>query len=562
MSKRFSILGCLLAASVLMGCAAPVAPAAPTSAAPAKAPAELPTSTPAPTAAPEQAAKGGSLTIGIVEEPETLNPYITQLATSYEVLSGVMEGLLGYDEKQAFVPMLAESYEVSADGLTYTFKLRKNVKWHDGKPFTAADVMATWKIIMNQDFGAFNMLGWEKITDMQTPDDFTVIMKTAEKYAPFLSYVGTGIISPKHKIDEGLDKFKQDFGRKPIGTGPFMLSKWDASQAIELTKNKDYWRGEPNLDSIRLKIVPDDNTLFVQLGTGETQMAIKIAASRYAEATALANSQVAVTGSSGWTHIDLKMIDFLQDTKVRQALDFATPRAEIVEKLLKGLAIEGFGDQTPGTPWYNTNIKPRPYDLDQAAKLLEEAGFKKNADGILEKDGKPFELEYWVISGDQQTKQVQQVIAASWTKLGIKVDAREEDIKSIFGPNGYQFTKKMTGGQYGWTNGNDPDDMFYWHSSQIPADPTGTGGNVQAFFNKFSFQKEIDDLTASGVKEVDPAKRAEIYWKVQEVLQREVPVIFLYWAKDIYVVPKNLANFKPNPFNYTLWNAGEWALQK
>ena len=210
----------------------------------------------------------------------------------------------------------------------------------------------------------------------------------------------------------------------------------------------------------------------------------------------------------------------------------------------------------------NPNLTARPYDLDKAAALLDEAGFKKNAAGILEKDGKPLAIEIWIISGGQQDKQKQQVIAASWRKLGIKVDEREEDIKSIFGPNGYQFTQKMAAGMYSWFNGNDPDDMFYWHSSQIPKDPTGSGGNVQAYFNKFNFQDEIDKLTEAGAKEVDPIKRKEIYIKAQEFLQREVPVLFLYWDKSINVAPKNIVNFKPNPFTYTFWNVTEWAFQK
>ena len=557
---------CLLIASVLAAsCAGPAvrAPAAAPAAAPAQAPAQAPTSTPAPTAAPEQVQTGGTLTVGFVEEPETLNPYISQLVTSSNVNSAILESLLAYNEKGELVPKLAESYSVSEDGLTYTFKLRKGVKWHDGKPFTSADVKASKEIIMNKEFAAFQILGWEKITDLQTPDDYTVIMKIDERYAPFLSYIagGSSLIAPKHLIDAGVDKFKQSFGRDPIGTGPYKFVKWESAQYIDLEKNADYWDGAPKLDKIRIKLIPDDNTLMVQLGTGEVQLSA-VAPVHYEEAQKLANSATYLSNSNSWNHLDLKMIDHLLDPKVRQALDFATPRQQIVDKILKGLAVVAVADQMPETPYFNPNLSARPYDMDKAAALLDEAGFKKNADGILEKDGKPLAIEIWIISGGQQDKQKQQVIAASWRKLGIKADEREEDIKSIFGPNGYQFTKKMTAGMYSWFNSNDPDDMFYWHSSQIPKDPTGTGGNVPAFFNKYNFQDEIDKLTAAGAKEVDPAKRKEIYWQVQDVLQREAAVIFLYWDKSINVAPKNLVNYKPNPFTYTFWNVTDWAFQK
>jgi peptide/nickel transport system substrate-binding protein len=539
-----------------------IAACAPAPAAQPPAPAAQPsdaTSTPAPTAAPEAQATGGTLTIGMVEEPETLNPYITQLVTSFNVLSGVMEGLLDYDTEQKQQPRLAESYTVSDDGLTYTFKLRQGVKWHDGQPFTSADVKATWEIIMNPDFAAYSQLGWDQITALETPDDFTVVMTTGEKYAPFLTYVGGTPIAPKHEIDKGIDPFKQEFGRKPIGTGPFKVASWETAQAITLEANKDYWGNTPKLDKIVMKIVPDTNTLMVQLRTGEVQLTDAVPSIQYPEAQKLENSVVTLRDGTEWTHMDLKYIGFLTDKRVRQALDYATPKQQIVDQLLNGLATVGFGDQAPGTPWINPNLQSRPYDLEAAAKLLEEAGFTKNANGNLEKDGQPLIIEHWIPSGDEGTKRVQQVIAASWRKLGIQVDERDEDIKSIWGPNGYQFTDKLTAGQYSWTNGNDPDSMFYWHSSQIPADPTGTGGNLLAYFQKFDFQDEIDRLTEQAAAETNFEKRQQLYWQAQELLHEQAPVVFMYWGKRIYTAPKNLTGFKPNSFNYLLWDAQDWA---
>ena len=519
---------------------------------------QLPTSTPAPTAA--ATTQGGTLTVGSIEEPETLNPYITQLVTSFNVSSAMQESLLQYDSEQKLQPALAESYQVSDDGLNYTFKLRKGVKWHDGTTFSAKDVVATWKIIMDPKFGAFSQLGWEKITAIDTPDDNTVVMKTSEAYAPFLSDVGRAAISPESSIAKGADDFKQKFGRAPVGTGPFKFAQWQSGQFIEMDKNPDYWGGAPKLDKLIYKIVPDDNTLLVQLKTGEVQMTADLGANHYEELTALPDSQVVLRNSQSWWHLDLKNIDFLTDKRVRQALDFATPSQQIIDKLLKGLAVPSTADQAPGTAFYNSNIQPRPYDMDKAAQLLSDAGFTKGADGILQKDGKPFDIEIWVIAGDQQTKQVEQVIAASWRKLGINVDAREEDIKSIWGPNGYQFTKKMTAAGFSWSNGNDPDDAFYWASSQIPKDPTGTGGNLPAYFNQYSFQKEIDELTEQGAKEVDPEKRKQIYFKIQELLHEEVPVIFVYWPKSIYVAPKKLSGFNPSAFNSLFWNVKDWGM--
>ena len=540
----------------MAGCGArqPATPSAPK--------AQEPTSTPAAVVKASEITRGGALTMGAVEEPDTMNPYLTQTAIATEVTTAVMEGLLAYNNKGELVPQLAESYSLSPDGLTYTFKLRKGVKWHDGEPFTAADVKATWQIITNKDFAAWLTLGWEKIKDIETPDDLTVVMKTTEKYAPFLAYVGTGFISPKHKIDAGWEKFKQEFGRSVIGTGPYKFVKWESAQYIDLAKNADYWGGAPNLDSIRVKFIPDSNTRMVQLGTGEVQVVSSLASDQYEEAKKLPNSVVFLNNGNSWNHLDLKNVDFIQDTRVRQALDYATPRQQLVDNLLQGLGDVAVADISPTSPFFNLEVQAREYDLDKAAKLLEEAGLKKNAAGILEKDGKPFDIEFWVIAGEQQSKRVQQVIAGSWRKLGINVSEHEEEMSSIFGPKGYQFNKKMTAGMYSWTNGNDPDDMFYWHSSQIPKEPTGTGGNTVGFFNQFSFQKEIDDLTAAAAQEVDLTKRKALHFKIQALLQKEAPVIFLYWGKSIAVAPKNLANFKPNPFTYLMWNVKDWGFTK
>jgi peptide/nickel transport system substrate-binding protein len=550
---RFASL--VFAAALMVGCARQPA------AAPSAPKAQESTSTPAPAAPASAIQTGGTLTIGVTEEPDTLNPYLTQLATTTEVLTAVMEGLLAYNDKGELVPKLAESYTISPDGLTYTFKLRQGVKWHDDKPFTSADVKASWEMIMNPDFAAWNTLGWEKIESLETPDDFTVVMKTAEKYAPFLAYVGAGTIVPKHKADEGWEKFKEGFNRSVIGTGPYKLVTWESGQYIEIAKNADYWGGAGNLDSIRFKIIPDSNTRMVQLGTGEVQVA-GVSASQYEEAKKLPNSNVLLVNGNAWNHLDLKNVDFIMDTRVRQALDYATPRQQIVDSILSGLADVAVADIAPISPFFNPEVKARAYDLDKAAALMDEAGLKKNAAGFLEKDGKQFDIEFWIISGEQESKRVQQVIAASWRKLGVNVTEHEEDISSIFGPNGYQFNKKMTAGMYSWFNGNDPDDMFYWHSSQIPKEPTGSGGNTVGYFNQFSFQKEIDDLTAAAAQEVDPAKRKAIHFQIQALLQKEAPVIFLYWGKSISVAPKNLANFKPNPFNYMLWNVTEWGFTK
>jgi peptide/nickel transport system substrate-binding protein len=180
---------------------------------------------------------------------------------------------------------------------------------------------------------------------------------------------------------------------------------------------------------------------------------------------------------------------------------------------------------------------------------------------VLDGDVRKFEMELWGISGDTQQQQIIQVIEQAWNQAGIRTTANFQDVSTIWGPEGYQWKPEtMTACLYSWYNSNDPDDMFYWHSSQIPPDPTGTGGNAIAYFHEFNFQEEIDALTEQAVKEVDQEARKQIYWEIQELLYEQVPVIFLYWGKSYPALHNNIGGFWPSAFNRMLWNVQEWYL--
>jgi peptide/nickel transport system substrate-binding protein len=538
-----------------------------------------------PTAPAGTKVQGGTLVSSTLEEPDTLHPYITALVTTSDVLNGILDPLLRYDSNQQIIPNLAESYTISEDGLTYTFKLRQGVTFHNGEPFTARDVVSVWKIITNPDFGAIADLGWKEITDIQTPDDHTAVMVTGSVYAPFITYVGADIggssmMCPTSAIEKGPAVFTEEFGRQPIGTGPFQLGEWRAKEQITLTRFDGYWGERPALDQIVHRIIGDDNSQIVQLQTKEVQMAAgsgTISSARVDEVLKFEDVAVLESPNMAWNHLDLKHVDFLRMTKVRQALDFATPTQDIIDRILLGRAVRAVADQAPFSQWFNPNIQPRPYDPEQAKALLTEAGLTQGEGGVWEGPTpapeaadpntdltgpvKRLELEFWYISGDSVTERIAQVIAQAWNQIGIKTELKSEDVSTIFGPEGYTFTETMTAGMYSWFNGNDPaDSYYYWHSASIPDSPTGTGGNTPAYFHKFNFQDEIDPLLDEGGRETDPEKRKQIYWKVQEILAREVPVVFLWWGKDFSAVSSKVGGFWPSAFNRLMWNAQQWYL--
>ena len=531
-----------------------------------------------PTAPEGEPQEGGTVTVGTTDEPDTLNPYLTQLVGGFDLYTGIMDGLMRYDSAQQLLPSLAESFEVSDDGLTYTFTLREGVTFHNGDAFGPQDVIDTWTMIMNEEFASFSTLGWDKITDITSPDERTVVMETSEVFAPFISYVAgdTGaVISPVAELALGPETFKAEFGRtRLIGTGPMKFVEWAGKQQVTLEKFAEYW-GEPaHLDEVIIRFIPDDSTQLVQLRTGEIQMAVgagSLSALRVDEALGIDGVTVLEHPSPGWSHLDLKHLYFLRHPLVRQALDFATPTQDIVDKLLKGRAVRSVADQQPGTWAFNPDIEGRPFDLEQAKALLAEAGLTENADGnwegkvptddpmVLDGDVRTFEMELWGISGDAQQQQIIQVIEQAWNQAGIKTTANFQDVSTIWGPEGYQWNPEtMTACLYSWYNSNDPDDMFYWHSSQIPPDPTGTGGNAIAYFHEFNFQEEIDKLTEDAAKEVDQEARTQLYREIQVLLHEQVPVIFLYWGKLFPTLANNIGGFWPSAFNRMLWNVNEW----
>ena len=555
-----------------------------------------------PTAPAGTKVEGGVLVASTIEEPDTLNPWTTQLVTGFDMVAGIFEGLLQYDSNQQLIPVLAESYEISPDGLTYTWKLKSGVTFHNGEAFNAQTVVSNWNAVMNLDYAAWSTLGWDQVATIETPDDNTVIMTTLAAYAPFLSYVGgesvyippsltdpappavgvggaTPVASPAAVPDAALEAFRSTFGRAPIGTGPFKFDEWRAGEQISVSRYDGYWGTRPTLDQIIYRINPDDNTQLVQLQTGESQMAASsgsIGSARLDEVLGFGTVDVYERPNMAWSHLDLKHIDHLRITKVRQALDYATPTQDIIDQIQKGRVVRAVADQAPITAVYNPDIQPRPYDLAMAEQLLTEAGLTKNGDGFWEgptptpsadidpntdRGGpvKPFKMQFWYIAGDSVTQQIAQVITQSWNSIGIETEALSEDVSTIWGPEGYQWEpENMTACMYSWFNGNDPDNMYYWHSSQIPPDPTGAGGNALAYFFPLNFQEEVDQKTAAGAAETDPEARKAIYLDLQVLIAEETPTVFLWWGKDYSAVVPNLAGFWPSPFNRLLWNAQDW----
>ena len=224
--------------------------------------------------------QGGQLKYGSLQEPNTLNPLLSDLLATAEVGKLVFSGLVITGDKGEWLPDLAVEVPttanggVTADGLTITYRLRPGVTWHDGTPFTADDVKFTWQLIMNRKVNIVARDGYDRISAIDTPDKNTVIVRFREFYAPYLTLFTT--ILPKHKLENESNINKASFNRAPIGTGPFKFKEWQVAESIRFEANPAYYRGKPVLDSIIYRVIPDANILLTQLKAGELDVVSNI----------------------------------------------------------------------------------------------------------------------------------------------------------------------------------------------------------------------------------------------------------------------------------------------
>jgi peptide/nickel transport system substrate-binding protein len=506
---------------------------------------------------------GGRIAAGVPREPDSLHPWLASTVAAFDLLEGVMDGLLRYTAEGRLRPALAEGFSISEDGTTYTFALRQGVRFHNGEPFSGEDFLAAWELSQDREFDALSTLGWQKVQSVDLPDDATLVVTTTEPYAPFLSTVATTYLCPRAALAEGIEAFREVFAVAPVGTGPFEVERWESGSGIELERWDGHWGESAFLDAISYRFLPDVDALLAALASGEIDVAGGAGAIppvRVGDAVNAPEVTVLRHGTMNWQHIDLKQMSFLRETPVRQALDFATPRERIIAELLAGGAIPAFADQSPASWAYRETLRPRPFNPERAMSLLDEAGLLPGDDGMRRRDGKRFEIDLWGVEGDERARAMVEMVAAEWNAIGVSTLPRFAPPAELWGPLGYQFSDRMTGCLFTWTNANDPDDLYYWHSSQIPSSPTGSGGNVPAFFYPYAFQEEIDALTSEAASTLDFAIRQSLYGDIQALLLEEVPVIFLYWEEAFPAARQNVGGFWPSAWTPLLWNAAEWYL--
>lgn len=494
-------------------------------------------------------AYGDIIVEGSIGDASSLIPLLASDSTSHGIASLVFNGLVKYDKDIKIVGDLAESWEISPDGLIITFRLRKGVKWHDGQPFTADDVLYTYKVTIDPNTPTAYAGDFQKVKKAEVLDPHTFRVTYDKPFAPALASWGSGIL-PRHLL-AGKDITKSPLIRHPIGTGPYMFKEWLTGQKIVLISNPDYFEGRPFIDGYIMRIIPDMATMFLELRANNIdRMGL----------TPLQYTRQTETGSFKQNYNKFRYLSFsytylgynlknplFVDKRVRQAISHAIDKNEIINGVLLGLGREATGPLKPGTWAYNDNVKKYPYDPKKARAMLAEAGWRDtNNDGTLDKDGKPFSFEIITNQGNEVRAKCAEIIQRRLAEVGIAVKIRVIEWAAFV--NEFINKRRFDATILGWTIPMDPDMYDVWHSSK-------TGPRELNFISYKN--EELDDLLEKGRTTFDLEKRRRAYRRIQEIIAEDQPYTFLYVPDALPIVHGRFQGIEPAPIgighNFIKW---------
>jgi peptide/nickel transport system substrate-binding protein len=487
---------------------------------------------------PGMPAYGDSLVEGSIGEPSTLIPVLASDSASHSVAGLIYNGLVKYDKNLNLVGDLAERWEISSDGLTITFHLKKGVTWHDGEEFTSRDVLYTYKVIINPKTPTAYSEDFLQVKKVYALDRYTFRVVYGKPFAPALASWGINIL-PAHLL-EGKDITKSELGRKPVGTGPYRFSSWIPGQKLVLEAYPDYFEGRPYIDRRVFRIIPDTSTMYMELKAGGLDM-MGLTPVQYKRQT---NSREFLERFNkftypvpAYTYLGYNLNNPLfRDKRVRQAITCAINKDELVHGVLFGLGQAGHTPFQPGTWAHNPTLKPFSYNPERAEQLLSAAGWSKGNDGMLRKDGRPFSFTILTNQGNEQRIKTAQIVQYRLKKIGMDVKIRVLEWASLL--TNYIDTRNFDTVLMGWSISQDPDQYDIWHSSK-------TGSKELNFIGYKN--PVVDRLLEEGRGTFDKEKRRSCYFQMQEIIADDQPYTFLYVPAALPVISSRFRGIEPAP---------------
>lgn len=545
------------------------------------------------TAAPEAAASrhGGILVMAILTDPKSFNPVVAKETSTTVVTGLIFEGLTRTNGVTTEVePALAESWEVSENGLRWTFHLRPGVLWSDGVPLTASDVTFTFeRLIYNSDIPAsardiFTIEGTQ--IAVRAVDSKTVEFILPVPFAPFLRALNTEIL-PAHRVAPLVEAgiFTSSWGldvnpEEVVGTGPFKLDEHLSGQYVRLVRNPKYWgrdgKGEslPYLDEVWMLIVTTQDVALLKFQEGALDLysvrgsdypilkpeeekgsfTIYEAGPAFGTSFIFFNQNQGMNDETGVPYVEPHKLAWFTDLRFRQAVAHAIDKQSLINIVMNGL---GFSQEAAMSPsagfFHNPNVLTYPYDLDRARALLAEAGFvDSDGDGVLEDaHGNPLEFSLFTNSGNTERVQIATIIRKDLEQVGMKVHFTQLEFNNLVAK--LNATYDWDAILLGLTGGIEPHfGKNVWYSS----------GHLHMWYPKQEkpatpWEAEIDRLFDAGVQELDPQKRKQFYDRWQVIVTEELPLIYTVLPPSIIAVRNRFGNLKPTSYGGALHNIEE-----
>ncbi|WP_034849065.1 peptide-binding protein [Clostridium hydrogeniformans] len=504
------------------------------------------------------------------------NPLISNTTYDGAVNSLVYSGLLSYDKEYKFKNELAEEYKVSDDELTYTFKLKKDLKWQDGKPLTTKDVEYTFKTLADKKYDGPNKNIVEgikgvkeytegkadKIEGIKVIDDRTIEFSFNEVYSVALGNIGTLGIIPEHvwgSVSPEKWKESSDLLTKPVGSGPYKLVKFENGQSVEFEKNNDFYGDKAKTNKFIFKVTNPD-TVQGEIANGTIDVA-DVSDLKAKDRDGLKNQGFNLVSypknSILYMGMNLRE-DKFKDVKVRQAIMYGINRQEALDKLAEGNGTIVNVPMLPSSWAYpkNANLEEYKYNVEKSKELLKEAGWEdRDNDGIVENNkNEKFEVKLHTPSNQKPQEQRALLIQSNLKEIGIKVDILTMEFTALMDEvvGNHKFDMYMMNNMLPI----EPDPKPYWHSTAASDKPKTFAWNISSYKNP-----EADKLMDEALKVVDMEKRKEIYKGYGEIMNRDVPWVYLFSPNIVKATNSKLKNFTPNT-NLDFLNVENWYIEE
>lgn len=491
----------------------------------------------------------------------TLNPHLGTFAAIGLLSSLTMAYLIKWDEHNQPYPELATEVPtqanggVSKDGLTITFHLRKGVKWSDGAPFTADDVVFSTNVVNNPANNEVGRTGWDQIARIDEPDKYTVVYHMRKPYSPFVetffSSAGANpCILPKHLLAKYPNINNVAYNSLPVGIGPFKYERWDRAQQVVMVANPLYFRGAPKLKKIVYKIIPDRNTALAQLEAHEIDMWYLVPGNYLQRVQGITGYDVTRRPSYFFNHMDFNIQrPAVRDVAVREAIRLALDRQAIIEKI--GHNVGTVSDVTTplSAPYSVKTIPPTKFDLAAANALLDKNGWVRGVNGVRSKNGVSLNLDLASSAGTPDVDEEIELMRQWFKDIGMTLNVRRYQAPQMFAPvqdGGVIYGNKWDIVFFAWLN-----DAIGDYSSEYGCQSFPPNGQNDLRWCNRRAQAAMDALFTH----FDQARRNRDVLTVQQEFVKDVPSIVMALREDIIAQNKDLKNFHPNnitPFDNML----------